>query len=142
MTYSAYITGTGGTVQLDGDPYLMDPLGIQPGTRTWKKYRAESPFVHGAFTIHATMENVQSEVTVWVFRPVGSAVWSYAAPLVRAFEARDFRIYQTVNGESMGWRGEYAEHRPNLSRTAFDGRAIEWKFTFERHPIPVSGGVY
>ena len=140
MGIAAWIVGdTAGTVQLSTDPFQIDEEGVVPGGIAWKKWQAESPFVHGAHTVHAVKQNSKGVCTIWVIVEQGVSPLVTAAPLVAAFEDIGFAIHQVTNGYEQAWRGELADHEPKINRRYIEGGAVPWTFTFERYPIPVAG---
>lgn len=130
------------TIELEeGGPYRIVAWG--PGSLTWQRTVARSPYVHGEVLTGAVKDTPVLPLTIMIEGDSASDLMSNVADLLRAFEQIRYRVGVTVNDTDYQWYCQPADYAPNGDGTFTASHYREhfqvYDFRIPREPTPIQG---
>lgn len=116
-----------------------------PGSVSWRRRVAASPYCHGEALVSAVKEEVTQALVVRVYGSTAADLNTKTAALLRAFDQFDYRLSLTIDGVTSTWACQPANYspmgrgelEPNLLRARMQAYALE----IPRNPIPLIGAM-
>lgn len=136
--------GGGVALQLE-NPGSYRVVKAGPGSVTWIREVAKSPFAHGATQIGATKDETVAPLTVRVYGTSAADLEAKTAAMLAAFDQFDFVITATIDGVQHSWACNNADYAPgdNGEWDPYHLRALQQVYTFRipRSPVPILGSM-
>lgn len=148
MTISTLAVSVIGTTSLDltaANGYEINADGFGPGSKTFRRETATSPYVRGRFLIGAVPDVQTAVLNVWVGGSSATDLASKVSTLLAAFEQRSYTLQAVIDGVTYQWACETADSVIGTGGTfdAFDLGAFQQvvHLSIPRDPLPVAGPV-